>query len=70
MADIIQLGTVRQARRRQRERTYLRKCVDILEYSLRIQLDEFARAPMREKGIRAGKIRKLGELLDYTVSLI
>ena len=65
MAEIIPLQRILQARRRQREQSCVRTCVEAIEHSLKIHLEEFTSAPAEEKAVRASKIRKLGELLEY-----
>jgi hypothetical protein len=70
MAEIIHLRTILQARRRQREQEYLHRCVEAIEYSLKAQLEEFPHAPEEEWPLRASKIRKLSELLEYTTGLL
>jgi hypothetical protein len=70
MAEIISLQSILQARRRQREQHCLHVSIEAIEESLRIQLHEFSSAPTEEKVIRASKIRKLGELLEYASHLI
>jgi hypothetical protein len=70
MAEIIPLRTLRQARRRQQEQANLVRCVEIIESSLHCQIEEFAHAPVDEWPARASKIRKLGELLEYTTGLL
>lgn len=70
MAEIIHLRAILQARRRQREQEYLHRCVAAIEYSLQHQLEEFSHAPEDEWPVRASKIRKLGELLEYTTGLL
>jgi len=70
MAEIIHLRAILQARRRQREQEYLSRCIEMIEQSLHLQLEEFARAPENEWPVRAGKIRKLGELLEYATGLL
>jgi hypothetical protein len=70
MAEIIHLRAILQARRRQREQEYLHRCVEAIEQSLQCQVEEFSQAPAEEWPIRASKIRKLGELLEYATSLL
>ena len=70
MAEVIHLKTILRARRRQREQEYLHRCVEVIEQSLQTQLDEFHVAPEEEWSIRATKIRKLSDLLEYTTSLL
>ena len=68
MAEIIHIRDILRARRRQREQEHLRRCVELIEASLRVHLTEFESAPMEEWQVRAEKIRKLGELLEYTTN--
>jgi len=70
MAEIIHLRAILQARHRQREQEYLLRCVGAIEHSLQHRLEEFSRAPEDEWPVRASKIRKLGELLEYTTALL
>jgi hypothetical protein len=70
MAEVIHIGAILQVRRRQREQEYLRDCVEAIEKSLQLQIAEFATAPAQEWPIRASKIRKLGELLEYATSFL
>lgn len=44
--------------------------MEIVEYSLRHHVDALARAPQDEWPVRATKIRRLGELLEYTTHLV
>jgi len=70
MAEIIPIRSLRQARRRHQEQVALSGCLALIEQSLHDQLDEFASAPEEEWPVRASKIRKLGELLEYTTGLL
>ncbi len=70
MAEIIHLRAILQARRRQREQEYLYRCVEAIEHTLQRHVEEFSRAPAEEWPGRAGKIRKLGELLEYASGLL
>ena len=42
----------------------------MIEQSLQLQLEEFAHAPETDWPVRASKIRKLGELLEYATGLL
>lgn len=70
MAEVIHLGAVRQARRRQQEQEQIHLCVEIINRSLQAQLTELSCAPEEEWTVRAGKIRKLSELLEYATGLL
>jgi hypothetical protein len=69
MAEIIPLQSILRARRRQSDHARLQRCVRVIEQSLQIHLEEFTAAPAEEKAVRASKIRKLGELLEYATHL-
>ena len=70
MAEIIHLRKVLQARRREQQQMMATQCVEILEYSLHRHIEEFAQAPPAEWAARASRIRKLGELLEYSTNMI
>ena len=70
MAEVIHLQSVLRARRKQREQEHIHRCVEILGQSLRVHLAELAHAPEAEWMVRAGKIRKLSELLEYATGLL
>ena len=68
MAEIVHIKDILQARRRQREQEHLCRCVELIEESLKVHLTEFESAPIEEWQLRAEKIRKLGELLEYATN--
>ena len=70
MAEIIRFDDIIQGRRRQREHAHLHACIAAIEQSLQLHLEDFAQAPAGELAVRAGKIRKLGELLEYATNLL
>ena len=70
MAEIIHLRAILQERRRQREQEHLHRCVVVIEQSLKSQIEEFPHAPEDEWPVRASKIRKLSELLEYATGLL
>ena len=70
MAEIIRFADIIQGRRRQQEHAHLHACIVAIEQSLQLHLEDFAQAPAEELAVRAGKIRKLGELLEYATSLL
>lgn len=70
MAQIIELRRHRAIRRRERQQDTAVRCMEIVEYSLRHHVDALARAPQDEWPVRATKIRRLGELLEYTTHLV
>lgn len=70
MAEIIPFRAVLQARRRRQEQEDLCRCVEIIRASLQYHVEQLQEAPPDEWSVRARKIRKLGELLEYTTSLL
>ncbi len=70
MAEIVHIKDILQARRRQREQEHLCRCVELIEESLKVHISEFESAPAEEWRVRAEKIRKLGELLEYATNLL
>jgi hypothetical protein len=70
MAEVIHLHAVLRARRKQREQEHIHRCVEIIGQSLQMHLAELSRAPEEEWVVRASKIRKLSELLEYTTGLL
>jgi hypothetical protein len=70
MAEVIHLQSILQARRKQREQEHIHRCVEILGQSLGVHIAELAQAPEAEWMVRASKIRKLSELLEYATGLL
>jgi hypothetical protein len=66
LAEIIELKDVLRARARRRERALTERCVEILEECLADARVAYHWAPVRERLVRAGKIRQLEELITYT----
>jgi hypothetical protein len=70
MAEVIHLQDVLRARRKQQEQSHTHRCVEILGQSLQTHLAELSQAPEEEWPVRASKIRKLSELLEYATGLL
>jgi hypothetical protein len=70
MAEVIHLQSLLRARRKQREQEHIHRCVEILGQSLQARLAELAHAPEEEWVLRASKIRKLSEVLEYATGLL
>lgn len=70
MAEVIHFHDALRARRKQREQEHIHRCVGLIGQSLQLQLTELHQAPEAEWGVRAGKIRKLSELLEYATGLL
>jgi hypothetical protein len=70
MAEVIHIRQILEARRRRQEEDCLGRCVELIRRSLGRQVAEFGSAPAVERPVRAARIRKLGELLEYATSLL
>ncbi len=70
MAEVIHFHDVLRARRKQREQEHIHRCIEIIGQSLQSQLADLPHTPEAEWGVRAGKIRKLSELLEYATGLL
>ena len=70
MAHVIELSKRQRERRLQNERLGTLQCVEIVEFNLKNSVDEYFRAPRRERVLRATRVRKLSELLEYTLQLL
>ena len=69
MGQVIHLKGIQQAKRR-REGVSMEKCVGLLEWNLKISLDQYFSSPPEEKSMRATQIRKLSEILEYALRLV
>ncbi len=69
MARVVEIGKVRQQRRRRLERDVTEQCIEVLEWNLRNSLDRYFLAPREERLDRATKIRRLSEVLEYSLRL-
>jgi hypothetical protein len=70
MGQVIQLGSIHQARRRRSEKVSMEQCVQLLEWNLKKSLDDYFSSPAEERSIRATQIRKLSEILEYALRLL
>ena len=67
MADVIPFQDIVRARRRQQERAYTERCIEILEATLHLALQMLETAAPQDRPLYARRIRKLSELLEYAV---
>ncbi len=65
MAEIISIAGAARQRRQMRERDAMRRCVEIVDYSLARALDDFEHGPEVERLVRRRQIRHLVEVRDY-----
>lgn len=70
MAVVVPFQDIVRARRRERERACTERCIDIIEASLRVTLDQFDAAPAEERPVYARRMRQLSALLEYTVQVL
>ena len=70
MARVVELSKAQRERRLRNERLGTQQCVEIVEFNLKNSLDEYFRAPVKERVFRATQVRKLSELLEYTLQLL
>lgn len=67
MAVVIPFQDIVRTRRRQRERAYTERCIEIIESTLHLTLYMLDTAAPQERAVYARRIRQLGELLEYAV---
>lgn len=70
MAEVISFQDVVRQRRRRREQELTEQCVRVIEINLRLAVDLYEAAPAAERPVRARRIRRLGELLEYALALL
>ncbi len=69
MARVVEISKVRQQQQRRLERDVTEQCIEVLEWNLRNSLDRYFLAPREERLDQATKIRRLSEVLEYSVRL-
>ncbi len=67
MAVVISFQDIVRARRRQQERAYTERCIEIIESTLHLALQMLDTAAPEDRPVYARRIRQLGELLEYAV---
>ena len=67
MGQLVQLKELHQARRRRSEKE---ECLQLLEWNLKKNVDEYFSSPPAERSIRAAQIRKLSEILETALRLL
>jgi hypothetical protein len=70
MAVVVPFQDIVRARRREQERAYTTRCIEIIEANLRLSLDLFDTAPPEERPVYARRMRQLSALLEYAVHLL
>ncbi len=70
MAVVIPFEDVVRARRRQQERVYAERCIEIIDASLHCALEMFDAAPPAERPLYARRVRQLSALLEYAVHVL
>ena len=69
MGQLIEFQEILKARRRERERDSLQQCIALLEWNLEIGLSNYLHSPHEERAVRAGRLKKLSELLEYAYQI-
>ena len=69
MARVVEISRVRQQQRRRLEQDVTEQCIEVLEWNLRSSLDRYFLAPREERLDRATRIRRLSEVLEYSLRL-
>ena len=70
MAIIVPFQDIVRARRREQERAYTERCIEIIEANLRLSLELFDGASPAERPLYARRMRQLSALLEYAVHLL
>jgi hypothetical protein len=70
MAVVVPFQDIVRARRRQQERVYAERCIEIIEASLHVALEMFHAAPPAERPLYARRARQLSALLEYAVHVL
>ena len=70
LAEIIELEDFLRARARRREQALSARCVAIMEECLAASRVAYVLASGGERAVRAEKIRRLEDLIAYTVQLV
>jgi len=70
MAHVVEISELRRERRRRVARHVNERCVEVLEWNLRNSLDRYFEAPPDERSFHATNVRRLSEVLEYTLRLL
>ena len=70
MAYVVEISELRRERRRRAERNVNERCVEVLEWNLRNRLDRYFEASPEDRTFHAMHIRRLSEVLEYTLRLL
>lgn len=70
MAHVVEISELRRERRRRVERNVTEQCVELLEWNLQNSLERYFEAPPEDRSFRATQIRRLSEVLEYTLRLL
>ncbi|HEX9879026.1 MAG TPA: hypothetical protein VGB25_02390 [Candidatus Binatia bacterium] len=69
MGQVVELKEIHRARRSRSEKLTMDQCIELLEWNLKHSVDRYLSSPSDERPFRAGQIRKLSEVLEYTLRL-
>ena len=69
MGQVVELKEIYRARRSREERLNTDQCIELLEWNLQHSVSLYLASPREERPLRATQIRKLTEVLEYTLRL-
>ncbi len=69
MGQVVELKEIHRARRSREEKLSTQQCIELLEWNLKHSVNVYLSSPRDERPLRATQIRKLSEVLEYTLQL-
>lgn len=69
MGQVVQIKEFYRARRSRAEKLSTEQCIELLEWNLKQSVDRYLSSSYGERMFRATQIRKLSEVLEYTLLL-
>jgi hypothetical protein len=69
VGEVIAFADIVLLRRRRRVRQVHARCLELLATSVEVARGELAGAPIAERGVWVGRLRKLEELAEYAGAL-
>ena len=69
MGQVVQIKELHRARRTRTEKISTEQCIELLEWNLKHSVDTYLSSPRDERPLRATRIRRLSEVLEYTLRI-
>ncbi len=69
MGQVVQIKELYRARKSRAEKMSTDQCIELIEWNLKHSVDRYLSSPHGERAFRATQIRKLSEVLEYTLRL-